>query len=90
MGIARMRHPVTGDMYWDENGNVRVESADGRVGRFSNRGKWLSGEIRGADPMMCIWIAGHNFGDEVPFRNQRLQARHGAGWQPTAKKDPAT
>jgi hypothetical protein len=79
-----MRHPVTGALYTDDGGNVRVES-DGLVGVFRRNGSWISGELREADPMMCLWIAGHDFGDEVPFRNQRLQKQHGAGWKATAQ-----
>ena len=86
MGTARMKHPATGDVYTDENGNVRVES-NGKSGLFRRDGSWISGELRQADPMMCIWMAGHEFGDSVPFRNQRLQKDHGAGWQADPQKD---
>lgn len=87
MGAARMRHPVTGAMYTDEDGIVRVDDGD-RTGYFRENGAWLRGELRQADPLMCKWIAGHRFGDSVPFRNQRLQADTGTGWKPaTDNKD---
>lgn len=82
MGTARMKHPITGDIYTDEDGDVRVERGD-KNGLFRRDGSWISGELREADPMMCIWMAGHNFGDSVPFRNQRLQKDHGAGRRKT-------
>ncbi|MGD9946587.1 MAG: hypothetical protein AB7S98_25510 [Burkholderiaceae bacterium] len=78
MGAASMRHPVTGALYTDQDGRVRVEH-EGRCGLFREDGCWLEGELRNADPLMCKWIAGHRFGDQVPFRNQRLQANSGMG-----------
>lgn len=78
MGIASMKHPITGALYIDQNGSVRVEHK-GQVGLFRENGSWIEGELRSADPLMCKWIAGHKFGDTVPFRNQRLQANSGMG-----------
>jgi len=86
MGTARMTHPVSGDVYTDEGGNVRVDSG-GKTGLFRRDGSWISGELRQADPMMCIWMAGHNFGDSVPFRNQRLQKDHGVGRRSAADEE---
>ncbi|MFM1987167.1 MAG: hypothetical protein RJA99_124 [Pseudomonadota bacterium] len=83
MGAARMRHPVTGAMYTGEADLVRVEDG-GRVGHFRENGAWVRGDLRQADPLMCKWIAGHAFGDTVPFRNQRLQADTGTGWKPSS------
>lgn len=78
MGIASMRHPVSGATYTDRDGRVEV-LAGGRRGLFTRTGQWIEGELRQADPHMCLWIAGHAFGDSVPFRNQRLQENHGVG-----------
>ncbi len=83
MGTASMRHPVTGAIYTDEAGDVRVEWK-GQVGFFRSNGSWIRGELRIADPMMCRWIAGHSY-NEVPFRDRRLQLDSGAG----SKKPPA-
>jgi hypothetical protein len=85
MGTASLRHPVTGAVYTDASGNVRVESA-GRVGLFRKDGSWIEGELREADPMMCIWIAGHNYDGDVPFGNHRLQVNSGMGVKPDAQK----
>lgn len=83
MGAARMRHPATGAWYTDEGGVVRVDDGE-RTGFFRENGAWIRGELRQADPLMCKWIAGHAFGDSVPFRNQRLQADTGTGVKPSA------
>jgi hypothetical protein len=88
MGAARMRHPVTGALYTDDDGLVRVEH-DELTGWFRENGAWVRGSLRCADPLMCKWIAGHRFGDSVPFRNQRLQANTGMGVKPAADtKEP--
>lgn len=53
-----MRHPLSGNIYGvDEDGLVRVEK-DGKVGRFHWDGSWVDGEIRSADPQLCLWIGG--------------------------------
>lgn len=88
MGAATMRHPVTGAVYTDEAGVVRVEDGD-RIGWFRADGAWLRGALRQADPLMCRWIAGHSYGDSVPFRNQRLQADTGTGWKAPSKEGSA-
>ena len=85
MGTASLRHPVTGAVYTDASGNVRVEH-EGRVGLFRKDGAWIEGELRDADPMMCIWIAGHNYEGDVPFGNHRLQVNSGMGAKPDQTK----
>jgi hypothetical protein len=85
MGTASLRHPVTGAVYTDASGNVRVEH-DGRVGLFRKDGAWIEGDLREADPMMCIWIAGHNYEGDVPFGNHRLQVNSGMGAKPGQTK----
>lgn len=78
MGTARLAHPVTGAIYSDAAGNVKVEH-NGLVGLFRKNGSWIEGDLRTCDPMMCIWIAGHNYEGEVPFGNHRLQVNSGIG-----------
>lgn len=46
---------MTGDLYEWIDGCVRVER-DGVWGLFSVDGRWIDGELRSADPHMCIWI----------------------------------
>ena len=67
-----LRHPFTGALYeQDGDGNIRVVRDD-REGLFTGAGRWISGEIREADPQLCGWVAGPVFG------NHRLSASTGA------------
>ena len=86
IGSASMKHPITGALYTDVDGNVKVE-LDGSFGIFRENGEWISGAMKSADPMLCKWVAGHKFGDDVPFRNQRLQVNSGMGYQKSTDKN---
>ena len=51
-------HPFTKALYeQDGDGNIRVTDR-GRVGIFTNDGRWVSGELRECDPQLCGWVAG--------------------------------
>lgn len=52
-----LTHPFDPDALYElrEDGNIRV-SKGGREGIFTNRGVYLSGEIREADPQICVWV----------------------------------
>lgn len=65
-------HPFTKALYErDSDGNIRVTD-DGRVGTFTVKGKWISGELKECDPQLCGWIGGPQ------VANHRL-ARQSAG-----------
>ncbi|MBM4203875.1 MAG: hypothetical protein FJ194_06960 [Gammaproteobacteria bacterium] len=51
-----MKHPFSGALYEvDIGGNVMVR--EGKIeGLFDSSGRWLSGELRQADPQLCVWI----------------------------------
>ena len=53
-----LTHPFDPDSLYElmDDGNVRVSSG-GKEGIFSNRGVHLSGEIREADPQVCVWVS---------------------------------
>jgi hypothetical protein len=69
--VRTIQHPLSGATYdLQGDGNVRVESRDGRVGVFDARGTWLGGELRQADPHLCLWIAGR----DLPNRFQQAAA----------------
>lgn len=52
-----IRHPFGGAVYaLLEDGNVRVSGGQGE-GVFRPDGRWVSGELREADPQMCVWIS---------------------------------
>jgi hypothetical protein len=56
--MRTIRHPLSGAVYdLTERGTVLV-SKDGRTGEFTDQGVWLDGEIRQADPHLCLWIGG--------------------------------
>ncbi len=58
-----LRHPFTQALYERADGGlVQVTEADGRVGLFRGDGRWVSGEVREADPQLCGWIAGPKLG----------------------------
>jgi len=66
-------HPFSKALYeQDGEGNVRV-SKDGLIGIFAIDGRYLSGEIREADPQLCGWVGGPQVG------NQRFSERPSAG-----------
>ena len=56
-----LRHPFTGALYEPDGDLVRVTAKDGRVGRFRTDGRWVGGELRDADPQLCVWIGGPRF-----------------------------
>ena len=65
--MRTIRHPLSGATYdLLEDGTVQVVTRDGRTGIFDDRGHWLSGEAKHADPHLCLWIGGK----ELPNRFQ--------------------
>jgi hypothetical protein len=56
--VKGIRHPFSKALYeLDDDGNIRVTQGD-RVGVFTIRGKWISGELRECDPQLCGWVGG--------------------------------
>ncbi len=56
--MRTIKHPLSGALY-DLTPNGRIEvTLQGRRGLFTEHGVWLEGEIRQADPHLCLWIAG--------------------------------
>ena len=60
-----IRHPLSGATYELEDEGTIVVEKDGESGRFGLDGRWISGEIRSADPHLCQWVGG-----------RRLLSRH--------------
>jgi len=53
-----LRHPMSGAIYrLRDDGHVDVEN-NGLKGIFASNGRYLSGELRQADPHLLLWIAG--------------------------------
>lgn len=56
--MRSIKHALSGATYdLRADGNIEV-SKDGRSGVFTSTGTFISGEVRHADPHMCLWIAG--------------------------------
>lgn len=68
----RLAHPFSGAIY-AALGDGRVEvSKAGRVGIFDMTGRWVSGELRSADPELVRWVGTHGL---------TAESRHRAGFQ---------
>jgi hypothetical protein len=58
VAVNGITHPFTGALYEpDGDGAIKV-TLDGTTGRFTSDGRWLSGELREADPHLCGWVSG--------------------------------
>jgi hypothetical protein len=55
--LSGVRHPFTGALYERDGETVKVTLGD-RTGWFTSDGRWLSGELREADPHLCGWVGG--------------------------------
>jgi len=69
--MRTIKHPLSGAVYdLEADGTIRVQAKDGRVGTFDKNGKWLDGDVKQADPHLCLWIGGK----ELPNRFQQAAA----------------
>ncbi|MGI9328164.1 MAG: hypothetical protein ACR2PZ_23285 [Pseudomonadales bacterium] len=60
-----IRHPF-GDVIYQLTADGHVEVTDGdRKGLFTKRGEWVSGDLREADPQMCVWVTNVHEPNEV-------------------------
>lgn len=73
--MADMTHPFDTETLYEaiEDGNVRLSNGD-KVGIFTNEGRHLSGDIREADPQLCVWVA-NNPDPEGQLASSRLAGR---------------
>jgi hypothetical protein len=54
--MRQIRHPLSGAIYeLADDGGVLV-TKDSSAGRFTTDGRWLTGDLRVADPELCRWI----------------------------------
>jgi|TARA_B110000263_G_C14802941_1_gene282871 hypothetical protein len=76
--MASMYHPFDTEALYqaEEDGNIRI-SRGNSVGIFTAQGIHVSGDIKQADPQLCVWV-GNNPDPTTAFQ------RAGRG---TAKKD---
>ena len=74
--MRSIRHPLSGALYdLLEDGTIHVAGRDAREGIFDRHGRWISGELKHADPHLCLWIAGK----ELPNRFQEAAGAMRAG-----------
>ena len=65
--MRTIKHPMSGALYdLLSDGSIQV-SRNNVTGRFTQHGVWLDGELRQADPHLCLWIAG----PQLPNRFQQ-------------------
>ena len=57
----------------DDEGNIRVSNGN-QWGVFTREGRHLSGDIRHADPQLCVWV-GNNPGQEKQLRSAAVAAK---------------
>jgi len=56
---VKLRHPLSGYVYErGSDGLVLVTNHQGQVSSFTDKGEWVEGPVRHADPHMCDWIGG--------------------------------
>ena len=68
--MASMTHPFDPDTLYelDADGNIKITNGN-RVGIFTTRGQYISGDIKQADPQLCVWV-GNNPGDAAQQMQQ--------------------
>jgi len=69
--MAILKHPRSGALYTVmADGNVQVEN-NGAAGLFTNRGVYISGDIKQADPHLILWMAGPQLPTDAQVRMNR-------------------
>lgn len=81
------RHPLSGAIYdVEDDGLVRVDKA-GTVGWFTADGDWVRGELRDADPHLCLWLAGAQIPASLARNPKDLQPTTTATSATTSQKE---
>lgn len=58
-GTTRLRHPLNGWLYeCIADDVVQVTTPKGRTGKFTSGAQWIEGELKDANPHMCLWAGG--------------------------------
>ncbi|MFK7916197.1 MAG: SRPBCC family protein [Pseudomonadales bacterium] len=58
-GMTCLRHPLNGWLYRHVGeGVVEVTTPKGQWGKFTTQAQWLEGELRDANPHLCLWAGG--------------------------------
>ncbi|HJM97218.1 MAG: hypothetical protein QF596_05450 [Acidimicrobiales bacterium] len=69
-----IKHPLTNEIYEvsDDGENIIVSGSHGS-GTFTFGGKWISGELKHADPHLCGWLGSER--GENRFRDAENRTR---------------
>ncbi len=58
-GVTSLRNPLNGWLYECVSENVvQVTTPKGKTGRFTTHAEWIEGELRDANPHLCLWVGG--------------------------------
>jgi hypothetical protein len=69
--MPALKHPLTGAIYsLEPDGTVKVDN-NGVVGLFTRDGRYLSGEIKQADPHLVQWLGGPQLPQGMGSRRHR-------------------
>ncbi len=71
-GATCLRHPLNGWIYEHiGDGVVEVSTPKGLSGKFTSDAKWLEGELKDANPHMCLWAGGYQLGADAATARAR-------------------
>ncbi|MFT6434653.1 MAG: hypothetical protein ACJAVI_002702 [Candidatus Azotimanducaceae bacterium] len=73
--MAALYHPFDRDHLYEvtENGTILVTAGE-RKGLFTDQGIYISGELRHADPQVCVWV-GNNPDPATQLSKPRVAGR---------------
>ena len=65
-GATCLRHPLNGWIYEHiGEGVVLVTTPKGETGKFTENADWLEGDLKDANPHMCLWVGGCQLAENV-------------------------
>jgi hypothetical protein len=72
--MRTIKHPLSGAIYdLEADGTVRVTATDGRTGKFDKNGVWIAGDVKQADPHLCLWIGGKELSNRFQITADALK-----------------
>ncbi len=74
-GTTCLRHPLNGWVYEHlGDGVVQVSTPKGLSGKFTTNAEWLEGELKDANPHLCLWAGGCQLPASAPAPRARDMA----------------
>ncbi len=72
--VRGIKHPLTHEIYEvSEDGLNVVIKGDAGTGEFTFGGEWISGDVKNADPHLCVWLGSER--GENRFRDTENRTR---------------